>query len=68
MPYELYVTPSVIPRDYIDVIRDVDDLPILYSAIKSHVDILITGDKDFVSINLRKPKIMTSSEFLNKYS
>jgi putative PIN family toxin of toxin-antitoxin system len=46
-------------------IRDLDDRPILRAAIKSNVDILITGDKDFLESGITKPKIMTPSEFLD---
>ena len=47
--------------------RDEKDVPVLYSAIISDVDILITGDKDFNDVDVEKPEIMTVSEFLEKY-
>lgn len=48
-------------------IRDKNDIPILYSAIVSNVDIFITGDKDFCDVNIKRPKIMTVRQFLNNY-
>lgn len=49
------------------LIRDDQDIPILYSAIIANVDILISGDKDFTNINIKKPKIMRPKEFANEY-
>ena len=45
-------------------IRDLNDRPILRAAIHADVDILITGDKDFLESGLKKPLIMTPAEFL----
>lgn len=67
LPYELEYTPSTILHEKALNIRDVKDAPVLYSAIISDVDILITGDKDFDNIDIEKPEIMTPSEFLKKY-
>ena len=49
------------------VIRDPKDYPILTSAISADVDILISGDKDFESVNIGRPEILTISEFMKKY-
>lgn len=46
------------------LIRDVKDRPILRAAIQANVDILVTGDKDFLDSGITKPRIMTASEFL----
>lgn len=46
------------------VIRDVKDRPILRAAINSGVDILLTGDKDFLEAKIKKPKIMNAADFL----
>ena len=48
-------------------IRDKNDYPVLYSAIKSNVDIFITGDKDFKNVVIHKPKIMSINEYLELY-
>ena len=45
-------------------IRDVADRPILRTAIHEKVDILITGDKDFLESDVSIPKILTASQFL----
>jgi len=61
--YELFVTPKKInPKKY-PKIRDDDDLPILVSAILSDADILITGDKDFEDIHIKKPLIFTPARY-----
>ena len=45
-------------------IRDKTDLPILTTALTANVDILLTGDKDFTTISLDKPKIMNPGTFM----
>jgi putative PIN family toxin of toxin-antitoxin system len=44
-------------------IRDIKDQPILNAAIQADVDIIVTGDKDFLCLDLDHPKCMTASEF-----
>lgn len=46
------------------LIRDAKDQPILNAAIVSDVDIIMTGDKDFLSCGLEHPRCMTAAEFL----
>lgn len=65
LPYILNIAP--IDKDMKLYIRDKNDIPILYSAIVSNVDIFITGDKDFYDINIKKPRIMTVDDFMNEY-
>lgn len=67
LPYKLEYTPSVILDEKVLNIRDKKDIPVLYSAIISDVDILITGDRDFEDIDIEKPEIMTPNDFLEKY-
>ena len=45
-------------------IRDVNDRPILRAAINADVDILLTGDKDFLEADIEKPRTMTAVEFM----
>jgi putative PIN family toxin of toxin-antitoxin system len=45
------------------LIRDVKDQPILDAAIVADVDIILTGDKDFLALNMEHPKCMTVSQF-----
>lgn len=48
-----------------DLIRDCLDRPIPRAAIQADVDILLTGDKDFLESGIRIPKIMTPAQFMN---
>ena len=48
-------------------IRDIDDYPVLYSAIVEDVDLFVTGDDDFKDVEIEKPEIITPSEFLARY-
>ena len=45
-------------------IADLDDRPILRAAVKADVDIIITGDKDFLESGLTHPRIVTPAEFM----
>lgn len=66
MSYEFVYTPSDLEEGLFDI-RDIKDYPVLYTAIIEDVDILITGDKDFKGIDIEKPEIMTSTEFVEYY-
>ena len=46
------------------LMRDAKDQPILNAAVASDVDIILTGDKDFLSLDMERPKCMTASQFL----
>lgn len=46
------------------LIRDAKDQPILNAAIVSDVDVILTGDKDFLSLDMDHPKCMTVAQFL----
>ncbi len=60
MPYEL-----ILAADHPEKrIRDVKDQPILNAAIVSEVDIILTGDKDFLCLNMERPKCITAAQFL----
>lgn len=48
-------------------IRDVKDRTILRAAIAAHVDIILTGDKDFLESGLSHPQIKTAAEFINTF-
>ena len=67
LSYELVYTPIDIQEEGFPVIRDKWDLPILASAMMAEVDIIITGDKDFQSIEIEKPTILTPREFFDIY-
>jgi predicted nucleic acid-binding protein len=46
------------------LIRDPKDQPILNAAIVGGVDVILTGDKDFLCLDLDYPKPMTVTQFL----
>jgi len=45
-------------------IRDIKDRPILRATQKAAVDILVTGDKDFLESAVTRPGIMTAAQFV----
>ena len=45
-------------------IRDVNDRGIMRAAVVSKVDIILTGDKDFLESGINIPKIMTAADFI----
>lgn len=47
-----------------DKIRDINDRPIFRAAISVDVDIILTGDKDFLEAGIKWPMIMSPAEFL----
>lgn len=67
LSFEMAFTPSEVDPDIFPKIRDEKDYPILASAIIADVDVLITGDKDFLPVDLERPVVMTISEFASKY-
>jgi putative PIN family toxin of toxin-antitoxin system len=66
LKYELVNTEINNYRKY-PQIRDKDDMPLLVSALESNVDVLVTGDKDFEEIIIKKPKIMKPRNYIEKY-
>ncbi|MFN2269136.1 MAG: putative toxin-antitoxin system toxin component, PIN family [Desulfonatronovibrio sp.] len=61
--YQAYETPETIDPSLFPPIRDISDLPILASAVLSDADILLTGDKDFQCIEIKRPLIFTPAEY-----
>lgn len=47
--------------------RDINDSPILATAIMGVIDVFVTGDKDFLVLDVDMPKIVTIVEFLKQY-
>ena len=45
-------------------VRDQKDSPILATALIEDIDIFITGDKDFLVLEIDRPEIMTMKDFL----
>lgn len=67
LAYELVYTPHNIQGNLFEI-RDMNDYPVLYTAIIENIDIFITGDKDFLDVDVEMPEIMTPVEFLEKYA
>ena len=66
MSYELVLTPKEIPRGLFEI-RDAADYPVVYSAMISNTDVLITGDKDFADVKVDGMLICTPADFLEQY-
>ena len=66
MSYELVYTPKHIDEKLTEI-RDSKDYPVLYTAIKEEVDVLITGDKDFFDLNIKEPVIVTPHNFIERF-
>lgn len=49
-----------------EMIRDVNDRPILRAALYAKADIILTGDKDFLESGLKHPQIISAAEFIQK--
>ena len=49
------------------LIRDIKDRPILRAAIFANVDVIVTGDKDFLEADIEWPLIMSPAEFVSYY-
>jgi putative PIN family toxin of toxin-antitoxin system len=57
----------VAPRSPNDLISDPKDAPILNAAILHEVDVIISGDKHFLELNMAHPKTMKAADFLATY-
>jgi len=66
IPYELFTLKKAKTKKYPNI-RDIDDLPVLANAIESKVDLLITGDKDFDDVLIKKPKIINPRKYIDEY-
>lgn len=67
LSFEISYTPTEVDNNIYPKIRDKKDYPILASAIIADVDVFITGDDDFGSVDIERPEIMSISEFAKKY-
>jgi putative PIN family toxin of toxin-antitoxin system len=54
----------VAPRGDSAHIADPKDAPILNAAILENVDIIISGDNHFLSLDMERPKILTPAQYL----
>ena len=60
LTYELIPAPEAPQK----LMQDPNDAPILNAAIISGVDIIISGDRHFLNLDIENPKVMTVAEFL----
>lgn len=67
LPFELVYTPKTLKLEDFPTMRDMKDSPILATAILENIDIFVTGDKDFLDLEVDIPQIFTMTEFLERY-
>ena len=48
-------------------LRDANDRPILRAALHAKVDVIITGDRDFLESSIQNPRIVSVPQFLDGY-
>ena len=60
-----YETALAIPSG--EKIADKDDQPILDAAIASRVEVVLTGDRHFLDLDLASPAIMTPRAYLDSF-
>lgn len=46
-------------------LRDSKDIPVLSDALFHHVDVILTGDKDFIEAGLNRPIVLSPSMLLD---
>ena len=67
IPYEIFFMPQDMDLGLFEI-RDDMDYPVLYSAIVSKSDVLITGDKDILTVeHIDRPEILTVRDFVAKF-
>jgi predicted nucleic acid-binding protein len=57
---------ELVLSDYI--INDPKDAPILDSALSECVDVIISGDKHFLSLQIDTPRILTPATYLSTFA
>lgn len=67
LPFELVYTPKELDLSEFPQMRDTKDSPILATAIMESIDVFVTGDKDFLVLDVDVPEILTIAEFLGRY-
>ena len=67
LPFELIYTPKILDLGGFPTMRDAKDSPILATAILENIDIFVTGDKDFLVLDVEMPDIVTMTEFLERF-
>ena len=59
LPHELIAAPQELNA----LIQDPKDQPILNAAIKADVDVVVSGDKHFLRLDLGRPQTMSPADF-----
>ena len=67
LPFELVYTPKALNLSGFPEMRDTKDSPILATAIMEGIDVFVTGDKDFLVLDVEMPEIVTMAEFLRQH-
>ena len=67
LPFELAYTPKELDLNEFPEMRDVKDSPILATAIMENIEVFLTGDKDFLVLDVESPEILTMKAFLEQY-
>ena len=67
LTYELIYTPKKINIENMPYVRDKKDYPILAAAIAADVDVVLSGDKDLLTVEIERPEIINSKSFREKY-
>lgn len=67
LPFEMVYTPKTLDLNEFPEMRDTKDSPILATAIMEGIDVFVTGDKDFLVLDVEMPDIITMAEFLEQY-
>ena len=67
LPFELVYTQKILDQNEFPIVRDTKDSPILATAILENVDVFITGDNDFLVLDVDMPDIVTMTEFLKRF-
>ena len=63
---ELQHETLIAPREPSKLISDPKDAPILNAAILEDVDIVISGDRHFLSLGLERPEVLTAAQYLER--
>jgi len=56
------------PQSPSKLIADPKDAPILNAAILADVDIIISGDKHFLNMDIERPRVLTVAKYLEDFS
>lgn len=55
------------PGDRSARMRDPKDQPVLDAALAGGVDVIVTGDGDFLALDLTRPKFLTARQYLAEH-